>query len=94
MRSRAFRRIPALLTFVLAMAVGLCAQSLQVTRGYGTSATLTAAQITALPHVSVNVKDHDTPAQFEGVPLSAVLALPACSWATACADRAWPRPGW
>jgi hypothetical protein len=74
-RSRGFRRIPALLTFVLATAVGLCAQSFQVTRGDGTSATLTAAQITALPHVTVNVKDHDTPAQFEGVPLSAVLTL-------------------
>lgn len=75
MRSRKFRRIPALLTLVLAMAVDLCAQSLQVTHADGTSATLTAAQITALPHLTVNAKDHDTPAQFEGVPLSAVLAL-------------------
>ena len=44
-------------------------------RADGTSTTLTAAQITALPHVTISVKDHDTPAQFEGVPLAAVLAL-------------------
>jgi hypothetical protein len=53
----------------------VCAQSLQVTRADGTSTTLTAAQISALPHVTVSTKDHDTPAQFEGVPVSAVLAL-------------------
>lgn len=58
----------------LAFAPGLGAQSLQVTRADGTSATLTAAQISALPHVSVNMKDHDTPVQFEGVLVSAVLS--------------------
>ena len=36
---------------------------------------MTAAQIAALPQVSVNVKDHDTAAQFEGVPLADVLKL-------------------
>jgi hypothetical protein len=60
---------------VLALAPAMVAQSLQVIRADGTSATLTAAQIAAAPHVTVNVKDHDTPAEFEGVPLSAVLAL-------------------
>jgi hypothetical protein len=50
-------------------------QSLQVTRADGTSTALTAAQITAVPHVSVNVKDHEAPAQFDGVPLAAVLRL-------------------
>ena len=58
-----------------ALAPTLSAQTLQVVRADGTSTTLTVAQITALPHVIVNVKDHDTPAQFEGVPLSATLAL-------------------
>jgi hypothetical protein len=53
----------------------LLAQSLQVTRSDGTSTTLSAAQIAALPHVTVATKDHDTPAQFEGVPVTAVLGL-------------------
>jgi hypothetical protein len=60
---------------VLAVAPVLCAQSLQVTRADGTSVGLTAAQITALPHVTVSTKDHGTPAQFEGVPVSALLTL-------------------
>jgi hypothetical protein len=60
---------------VLAVAPALCAQSLQVTRADGTSSTLTAAEISALPHVTVNTMDHETPAEFEGVPVSAVLAL-------------------
>jgi len=60
---------------VLALAPVVCAQSLQVTRADGTSTTLTAAQISALPHVTVNTKEHETAAQFEGVPVSAVLAL-------------------
>ena len=60
---------------VLALTPGLLAQSLQIVRADGTSTTLTAAQIAGASHVTVNVKDHDTPAQFEGVPLSAVLAL-------------------
>lgn len=58
---------------LLVMAQAGMAQSLRVTKLDGTTATLTAAQIAALPHVSVNVKDHETPAQFDGVPLAAVL---------------------
>jgi hypothetical protein len=70
------RRAPLIVALmVLALAPALVAQSLQVVRADGTSATLTAAQIAATPHATVNVKDHDTPAQFEGVPLSAVLKL-------------------
>jgi len=61
--------------FVLALVPGVMAQSLQVVRLDGTSTTLTAAQIAGAPHVTVDVKDHDTAAQFEGVALSAVLAL-------------------
>lgn len=70
------RRALAIVAFlVLALAPAIVAQSLQVVRLDGTSATLTAAQIAAVPHVTVNVKDHDTSAEFEGVPVSAVLAL-------------------
>jgi hypothetical protein len=57
------------------LAPALCAQSLQVMRADGTSTTLTAAQIAALPHVTINTKDHDTPAEFEGVPVAEVLKL-------------------
>ena len=70
------RRALLIVAFLVsALAPAMVAQSLQIVRADGTSATLTAAQIAAAPHVSVNVKDHDTPAQFEGVPLSAVLKL-------------------
>jgi hypothetical protein len=50
------------------------AQTLQIIDAEGHSTTLTAAKISSLPHVTVNAHDHDTPAQFEGVPLSALLA--------------------
>ena len=72
------RRYVLCLSFValaLAVAPVLSAQSLQVTRADGTSTTLTAAQISGLPHVTISTKDHDTPAQFEGVLVSAVLSL-------------------
>ncbi len=39
----------------------------------GHTTNLTAAQIASAPHVTVNVKDHDTPATFDGVPLAALL---------------------
>src|SRR3974390_1667833 len=51
----------------------LLAQSLQVTRADGTNVTLTAAQIAAVPHVSISVKDHETPAEYDGVPLAEIL---------------------
>ncbi|HZD30709.1 MAG TPA: molybdopterin-binding protein, partial [Candidatus Angelobacter sp.] len=63
MRHQWHRLLFVLVLCTLASASGLMAQSLQVTRADGTSATLTAAQIATLPHVSVDVKDHDTPAQ-------------------------------
>ncbi len=59
----------------LMLAPAISAQSLQVTRADGSATTLTPTQIAALPHVSFNVQDHDTPAEFDGVPLSAVLTL-------------------
>jgi hypothetical protein len=75
MRVRRYALRVAIVALVLAVAPLLWAQSLQVTRADGTSTTLTAAQLSALPHVTIATKDHDTPAQFEGVPVSAVLAL-------------------
>ena len=60
---------------VLGVAPALDAQSLEITRADGTSTSLTAAQIAALPHVTINTKDHDTPAQFDGVPLAEILKL-------------------
>lgn len=53
---------------------GLWAQTVQVVDAAGHSTTVTAAQIASAPHVTVDVKDHDTPAQFEGVPLAALLS--------------------
>jgi hypothetical protein len=52
----------------------LHAQTLQVVSADGHATTLAAEQITKLTHVTVKVWEHDTPAQFEGVPLSEVLA--------------------
>jgi hypothetical protein len=60
---------------MMALPLGAAAQTLQITRADGTSATLTGAQIVALSHVSVSVKDHDTPAQYDGVPLAEVLKV-------------------
>jgi hypothetical protein len=51
------------------------AQTLQVINVDGHSAAITAAQIAALPHATVNVRDHDKDAQFEGVPLALVLSM-------------------
>ena len=73
MRLRGFRFRVVL--FALAPTSTLRAQSLQVLPADGTSTILTAVQITSLPHVTVNLKDHDTLAQFEGVPLAAALNL-------------------
>jgi hypothetical protein len=54
--------------------LGLWAQTVQVIDAAGHSTTITAAQIASAPHVTVNVRDHDTPAQFEGVPLTTLLS--------------------
>ena len=53
---------------------GLSGQTLQIIDAEGRSSTLTAAQITGSPHVTVSVQDHDVPAHFEGVSLAAVLS--------------------
>jgi hypothetical protein len=51
------------------------AQTLQITDADGHASTVTAAQIANLPHVTLDVRDHDKPAQFEGVPLAALLSM-------------------
>ncbi len=58
-----------LLLFLPAMS----AQTLQVIDTAGHSSSLTAAQIAALPHVSVSVPDHDAVAHYDGVSLAALL---------------------
>jgi hypothetical protein len=73
MQLRAFRFGLALAAFALAPA--LLAQELNVVRAGGTSATVTADQIAALPHVSVSVQDHDATERFDTVPSFAVLKL-------------------
>jgi hypothetical protein len=50
------------------------AQALQIINAEGHATTLTATQIANLPHVTVDTRDHDTPARFEGIPLAAVLS--------------------
>jgi len=52
----------------------LSAQTLQVIDVEGHTATLTAAQISNMPHTTVKVLDHDVPAQFEGVSLASLIS--------------------
>lgn len=59
---------------LLCVVAGLAAQTLQIINAEGHSTTVSAAQIANSPHVTVNVKDHDVPAQFEGVPLATLLS--------------------
>ena len=59
----------------LCVVAGLAAQTLQIIHTDGQSTTVTAAQIANSPHVTVNVKTHDVPAQFEGVPLATLLSI-------------------
>lgn len=54
---------------------GLSAQTLQVINADGHSTTLNAAQIAGALHVSINARDHDTAAEFDGVPLSTLLSM-------------------
>jgi len=54
-------------------ALGQSVPTLQVINVEGHSTSFTAEQIAKLPHVTVSTRDHDSPAQFEGVPLSVVL---------------------
>ena len=57
------------------LVTGLSAQSLQVIDTEGKATTLSAAQIFALPRVTVSTAEHGIPAQFEGVSLAGLLEL-------------------
>jgi hypothetical protein len=61
--------------FLLFLIPEALAQTLQITDADGHATTVTAAQIANLPHVTLDVRDHDKPAQFEGVPLAALLSV-------------------
>lgn len=70
------RYLPGLVAFCcLLFAHGLWAQTLQIIDAEGHSTTITAAQIAGSPHVTLNVLDHDVPAQFGGVPLATLLSI-------------------
>ena len=70
------------------------AQTLQIINAEGHATTLTAAQIASAAHVGVDVRDHDSPARFEGVPVSTLLSLAGIQLATPYADHAWPKYFW
>jgi hypothetical protein len=61
--------------FLLFLIPEALAQTLQITDADGHATTVTVAQIANLPHVTLDVRDHDKPAQFEGVPLAALLSM-------------------
>jgi hypothetical protein len=63
------------LLLLLFLISGALAQTIKVTDTIGHSTSVTAAQISKLPHVTIAVQDHDKQTQFEGVPLSSVLSL-------------------
>src|SRR5277367_2189727 len=53
---------------------GLSAQTLQIINVDGHATALTAAQMAKLPHTTVNAREHDSDAQFSGVPLAELLS--------------------
>jgi len=59
---------------LLLLSLVLSGQTLQIMDTKGHSTTVTGAQLAKEQRVTVNVRDHDTSADFEGVPLSTVLA--------------------
>ncbi len=65
----------ALICSLLVLVPALLAQTLQVINTDGHTTTLTAAQIAALPHLTVTGSDHGTAATFEGVPLATLLGM-------------------
>jgi hypothetical protein len=68
----AVRLIPA---FAMLVSTAVCqTPSLIVDGGNGKTVTLTAADLSKLPQQTINAAEHGTPARFEGVLLSDVLA--------------------
>jgi len=59
---------------LLLLSLALSAQTLQIIDTEGHSTMVRGVQLAKEQRVTVNVRDHDIPADFEGVPLSAVLA--------------------
>ncbi len=59
---------------VLALAPAASAQSVAVTGPDGQTASLTAADLAAMPHVTLTVKQHDQTHVFDGPALGAILA--------------------
>ena len=59
---------------LLLLSLALSAQTLQIIDTEGYSTMVTGAQLAKEQRVTVNVRDHDIPADFVGLPLSAVLA--------------------
>src|SRR5882762_5046843 len=73
MTQHRFSLVGAVCSCILFVA-GLSAQTLQVIDADGKSTTLTAAQISSLPRLTVSTVEHGTPVQFEGVSLAGLLA--------------------
>ena len=73
MKQTRSRKLFGLLGLLL-LSLGLSAQTLEVTDTEGHSTTVTGAELAKEQRVPVDVRDHDIPANFEGVPRSAVLA--------------------
>jgi hypothetical protein len=65
----------ALGCFLLFLFPAALAQTLQIVDADGRATSITMAQIANLPHVTVDVRDHDKPAQFAGVPVAALLSM-------------------
>jgi hypothetical protein len=65
----------AVLCGLLFLSAGTLAQTLQIVDAEGHATSITMSQIANLPHVTVDTRDHDKPAQFEGVPLAALLSM-------------------
>ncbi len=67
------RRIGWAAALALAAASPAIAQSVAVTGPDGQTASLSAADLAAMPHVTLTVKQHDQTHVFEGPALSAIL---------------------
>jgi hypothetical protein len=72
MTRRRYLSVHVACSFVFFVA-GLSAQTLQVINAEGRSTSISAPQIANLPRVTVEVRDHDVPARFEGVTVSSLL---------------------
>jgi hypothetical protein len=73
--SRQRNRFLYIACYFLFLGPALWAQTVQAIDAAGHSTTITAAQIAGARRVTVNVTDHDTPVQFEGVPLATLLSI-------------------